>query len=448
LATRPTFPRCLRALLVLLVGALLPASALGRPALIVYPGSFDPITNAHVTEVRRAVGALRLESGGPVTALVVPNHDRPTHLTTKAHGHYVFDKKQREQMARAAFARYDDEAAVRRAFPDGTQTADQLAAIAKRYGRTHDLYLLLGEDAYLHLPEWPRFASVTRRFNLIVSTVPERVHAVQPPSKLLGGVGRSYVARGGGAFVEERTGRTVRVLPLEVPGIRSREVVLRAMTGQKVDHLVPSPVAKLLGSARFRRTLAAATRDQQGEVAVYRSARRPGVYFKFMDAKDASELVPGQHVTPRLTRRRLGMAPTENSPRTDKFARVERVLERARRRNTPAAPSRLDSVFATDDPSAWASYAEGGRVLVRLESISADSVARVDHRYYVEVCERMRRFALAKSFSEKRRLVRQANAFARRYWSSSTKPPVKGGHYEALLGGGARFLGPAPSPKR
>lgn len=209
---------CLVALLLSLGGGL--GTAAAEPAVIVYPGSFDPFHLAHRAELAAAQRALAARHPEGVSAVVLPNHDTPKHV---AHG-YAFDSDAREELARAGTAGLPG-VSVHAPFRDGTDTADQLLAVrAEHPGKA--VYLLVGDDAYRGMAAWKGVRRVRDAFRVLVSTAPADVSKV-----------------GASAGVE--------VLPITVPKVRSHDVFLRLLAGQKVSHLIGRSVERLLARRLF-----------------------------------------------------------------------------------------------------------------------------------------------------------------------------------------------------
>ena len=247
------------ALLVLLL--LGPALVWGRPALVVYPGSFDPIHNTHRAELGAVLDRLKAEHPDGVRALVLPQHDRPNHVPGNR---YVFTALQRHYLARQAFADRS-EVTVRRAFPDGMETADQLQRVAAAYGDSHDLYLLLGADAYQGLRHWVRYHMVLSRFDLLVSVQPAALEKLPPPEGVLGTSGRAFRAAGDHDYAGG--GRRIRYLPVDVPPVRSRAIVVNLMAGDPVDAWVPAAVAQAFALPPFAQAILQARRATAHEMA-------------------------------------------------------------------------------------------------------------------------------------------------------------------------------------
>jgi nicotinic acid mononucleotide adenylyltransferase len=219
-----------RGLRVLWLLLLLGGVADARPALIIYPGSFDPPHLTHVAELRGALAELRRQRADEVVALVLPNHDRPIHVPDRR---YVFDKGQRRRLLELAFEGQPG-VTVREAFADGTSTVRQLHAIVEQHRRTHDVYLLVGSDAYRSIPSWRGHGRLLGELSILVSTAPEAVAALPPPDRIFDELrGRSRATRSpaGRSFVIPG-GQRITYLPIQVPAIHSRPIVVRLLAGK------------------------------------------------------------------------------------------------------------------------------------------------------------------------------------------------------------------------
>lgn len=250
----------------LLVAALLlgGTSALARPALVIYPGSFDPVHNAHLAELDQALAWARARHPEGAEALVLPSHDRPVH---RPRG-YTFDADQREELLRRAVS---GKGGVRvcPAFGCDRETYQQLESLAARYGGKREVYLLVGRDAYQGMARWRGLARVLRRMSLLVSASPEELAALPPPVTVLGLRGARYGrADGTGCtFRDKRSGRSVCYFATKVPPVRSREILVRRMAGLAVDDAVPPAVARALDRAPLRRAVDREFRRSVGELA-------------------------------------------------------------------------------------------------------------------------------------------------------------------------------------
>jgi hypothetical protein len=128
--------------------------------------------------------------------------------------------------------------------------------------------------------------------------------------------------------------------------------------------------------------------------------------------------------------------------------RTEKMLESARLRYAPHMPSRLDSVFATERHSAemWrGQLSRGDRTLVKVRPSHPERAVVVDgahgERVYSSIVQAYWGNGM-RDPAEKRKLLAQARAAAKDYW---TKAPTSSVHSqpEWLLGGGAVYTGNA-----
>lgn len=119
-------------------------------------------------------------------------------------------------------------------------------------------------------------------------------------------------------------------------------------------------------------------------------------------------------------------------------ARTEALLEGLR----PAgAPGRMDSVFVTTRPSLWTGLREP-RFLAQLEPVDDQRVAVYDARHYETAFNKIAEALQTTNRRKKAQLFKDAEAAAGKYWTA----PATGlrARPEILLGGGAKYLGPAP----
>jgi hypothetical protein len=164
-----------------------------------------------------------------------------------------------------------------------------------------------------------------------------------------------------------------------------------------------------------------------------RAEARPRTYYKYI------------RKTPPKTQKKMRPAFGKRWMRPDLRrtvdARTERLLERARKRVAPHKPSRLNSVFAATDPKLWLAQMGdlGSRKLIKLQAADPKKVTVVDARRYERVYKTLMGFDNARTFSDKRRIVKKARKAAEAYW---TKPATgKRALPEVLLGGGAIYRG-------
>jgi nicotinic acid mononucleotide adenylyltransferase len=318
--TRRAFLAFAQALLIaLLVFASRAAAA--KPALVVYPGSFDPAHVSHVAELEQTLAKIRAEHPEGVTAIVLPNHDQPLHLPGGAK--YVFNSKQRETIARLAFQGVQG-AEVHPAFADGTPTVDQIEQVAAPYAADHDLYLLVGEDAYRGMPRWKDVTRLENKFDLLVSVAPDRLDAMESPRTVLGEDGRAYRSRGKGTFRSTASGHQVRYLGVAVPDVRSRPILIDLMAGKAPDDRLPPAVQRFIShDAGIKASLEKGLHDNaavmakemepfvgraaavraRGDAAVVRHMLRPapGVVHvpgvdRYMQSPQYQRLVKGSHL--------------------------------------------------------------------------------------------------------------------------------------------------------
>ncbi len=240
-----------RALSLVVALAGLAGLAQAEPAVVLYPGSFDPFHLAHRQELRVVHERLLLRHPEGVTLVVLPNHDRPKHIPKG----YSFAARLRVRLARAANAELPF-VRVHEPFADGVETERQLLTVAAEHPGKKT-YLLLGKDAYAGLREWVGAARVLDAFHLIVSTAPAHLDALAAPGTMLGGIGRGYRKAGARTWVDEDA-HVIEAMPVRVSEIRSHPILLRLLLGEPVQRLVGRRVATLLTSARYRDALAKA----------------------------------------------------------------------------------------------------------------------------------------------------------------------------------------------
>lgn len=222
--------------------AAIAATAHAKPALLLYPGSFDPPHTGHVVELDQSLAHLRARFPDGAQAIVLPNHDRPAHVPGP---YYVFDKGQRYRLAVASF---DEVAGARVATPPGDEVSslDQLLRAAAPYRATHEIYLLVGADAFKGLSKWPNADEVLSKFHVLVSGNRQELAALGRPARALGKLAAGYVApRRGRVHAEPTTGREIEYVETDVPAVRSYPVFLELFQRHPIRFALRKPAVAM-----------------------------------------------------------------------------------------------------------------------------------------------------------------------------------------------------------
>ncbi len=320
LASSRRFPAWLTAVVLLLLGA-----GLGRaePALVIYPGSFDPFHLAHRQELEKVHAILAKRHPEGVQLVVLPNHNRPKHILKG----YAFDSELRTELARVANLGLPF-VSVHQPFSDGLETEEQLLAVkAEHPGMTS--YLLLGDDAYAGLKKWVGARRVLDSFHLVVSTSPEHLPELDSPAELLGRLGHGYHEQSSTSWVDEKA-HSIEALKVRVSPIRSHPILLRLLLGQSVVREVGPRVSQLLRSDRYRRAL-----ERNAHTLL---AGSDAVIAKHLGA----ELVEAAHTDGVIATALLALSNSQDP------ALVRRVASKLKRRGHEVALPRLQAL--ADDP--------------------------------------------------------------------------------------------------
>ncbi len=229
---------------------LLGQAAWAKPAVVIYPGSFDPFHEVHRQELTRVMEKLRAAHPEGVSAIVLPNHDAPVHIPG---GHYVFSAAQREKLAALAVA---DLPAVRVHTPFSSElgTVSQLERVQAEQNVGQDVYLLLGYDAYRGLSAWEGHERILKEMNLVVSAPSEERARLQSPGELLGNSGRAFRPIGDGKF-ESELGRKILYLDIPVPPLRARTILMNLMGHRPVAGMIHPAVGRELEKRDYESAL-------------------------------------------------------------------------------------------------------------------------------------------------------------------------------------------------
>ena len=308
---RTTTASLVLACVALALGA---ASADAKPALLLYPGSFDPPHTGHVVELDQSLAHLKARFPDGARAIVLPNHDRPQHVPGP---YYVFDKGQRYRLAVASFAEIPG-ATVATPPGDEVSSLDQLLTAAAPYRATHEIYLLVGADAFQGLAKWPGAKDVLGQFHVLVSGGKQELRALGRPTRSLGALASAYVApRRGGIHADPTTGREIEYVTTNVPAVRSYPVFLELFQRHPIRFALRKPALRLFDD-----------RDLGGVVDLGHrlgDALGPGA---------ALDLLEDDGLARQLARVR--------SPRSPKVGAIADVLARkASERGRPVASSKL-----------------------------------------------------------------------------------------------------------
>ena len=185
----------------------------GRRRIGVFGGTFDPIHNAHLEIARAALSHGRLDEVRFVIAGRPPHKMHDTSATPEER--YAMVRAALENEPRMAVSRLE----LDRKGP--SYTFETLEAIA-RNEKDADLYLILGMDSLVDLPNW---------------RAPERIAAA---ARFL------VVPRPGHWDVPAQLEGHCEVLPFEPMPLSSTDVRERLRAGLPLDDVLPAPVERLI----------------------------------------------------------------------------------------------------------------------------------------------------------------------------------------------------------
>ena len=203
-------------------------------------GTFDPVHFAHLRLAEELAEALDLAEVRFVPAGQPPHRGAPR--TAAAH---------RLEMTRRAVAGNPrfvvDDREIRRAAP--SYTVDTLAALRAELGDARPIWLLLGADAFLGLPDWRDW---TRLFALAHVAVAERAGAPVMQSDALPETLRAEVAArqmaDGPAAGPAGAVLLRRMTPLGISATAIRDALAR---GRSVRYLLPDAVLDYIHENRL-----------------------------------------------------------------------------------------------------------------------------------------------------------------------------------------------------
>lgn len=204
----------------------------------IFGGTFDPVHAGHLQAAKAAVRELRLDK-----VLFVPT-GRPPHKVadglTEFHHRY----------AMVALACADHPRFVPSALeaPDSRRGPDYSIDTARRVrrllGPRHQLYFLIGADAFFDLPHWKQFRRLLGLVNFIVVSRPgfdsREIHRVVPP-----GLIRQRRTAAASRRVRLRSTTLEILRGVEVP-VASRDIRVAVRQGRSVAGFVPPQVEQYI----------------------------------------------------------------------------------------------------------------------------------------------------------------------------------------------------------
>lgn len=182
----------------------------------VFGGTFDPIHNAHCAIAQTAMAHAKLDKVLFVVAGSPPH--KPDDSLASAEDRYA--------MVRAAVTDMPGMEASRLELdrPGPSYTVDTLRAVEAQYPHAK-LFLVVGHDSLVNLPEWYDTAGILARAHLL--SVPRPGLSPEVPAELNG---------------------HYSVLPFVETTLSSTEVRDTIMAGEPYAHLVPPAVADLIAN--------------------------------------------------------------------------------------------------------------------------------------------------------------------------------------------------------
>ncbi len=181
--------------------------------LALFGGTFDPIHSAHLTVARAAAETFALDR-----VLFVPAAN-PPHKPESLGATYE-DRFRMVELACAGDSRFE---ASR--LEEGSAKSYSIITIEKVLAPDHEVFFIIGSDAFAEITSWYRWADVVRAVEFIVVKRPGHDYA-KPP----------------GARIHELTGLD---LPVSSSGIREK------LAAGKLPIELPKPVAAYIAENRL-----------------------------------------------------------------------------------------------------------------------------------------------------------------------------------------------------
>jgi nicotinate-nucleotide adenylyltransferase len=181
----------------------------------VFGGTFDPVHNAHLDIARTALAHGQLDRVLFVVAARPPHKRGGPYATAE-------DRFALVEAAVAGQARF--EASRIELDREGPSYSVLTLQTIQDSHPSAELFLVIGQDSLVDLPEWYDAPDILERAQLLV------------------------LPRPGEWTVPETLDGTYTLLPFEKTGVSSTEVRARVAKGRPIDTLVPDPVAILIES--------------------------------------------------------------------------------------------------------------------------------------------------------------------------------------------------------
>jgi nicotinate-nucleotide adenylyltransferase len=138
--------------------------------LALFGGAFDPIHNGHLAVARAAASSFRLDR-----VLFLPA-SRPPH---KPACHASFDDRCRmAELAVAGDARF--EVSRLEEGPGRSYSIDTIEKVRAQSAPSHELFFVLGADAFAEITSWHRWPDVARAVTFLVVSRPGHAYHIPP----------------------------------------------------------------------------------------------------------------------------------------------------------------------------------------------------------------------------------------------------------------------------
>lgn len=140
--------------------------------LALFGGTFDPIHNAHVTVAREAVEQFALDR-----VLFIPAANPPHKLTSQ--GATYQDRLRMAELACEGEPRFE---ASR--LEEGKEKSYSIVTIEKMRAPGHELFFIIGSDAFADIRTWYRWQEVVAAVEFIVVTRPGKSYEPPPEARI------------------------------------------------------------------------------------------------------------------------------------------------------------------------------------------------------------------------------------------------------------------------
>lgn len=205
----------------------------------IFGGTFNPVHNGHVRTAEEVRGIMTLDR-----ILFIPSGNPPLKSGDLADAADRFAMTLLAVAGNPAFSVSDIELAGERK----SYTVDTVSSLLDAHPHDH-LFLILGIDAFLDMPNWYRPHELLSLINIIVMARPGIASTNIAASPFLAELMPDD--RGIWQLPSGKTVSLVAVAPHDISSTRIRQLV---RSSRSIDHLVPAAVAEYIAAHRLYRS--------------------------------------------------------------------------------------------------------------------------------------------------------------------------------------------------